>query len=139
MEKPALGDQELEVLRFIADRAPISAREVVEGFGEDRNLARTTILTVIERLRKKGYLARRRKDGVFHYSPRVPQNEVVQSLVRDFVERTLGGSVSPLMAYLVRTRSLSDTEVAELEGLVADLKTEPAAPAHDLSWPEEEA
>ncbi len=125
MEKPALGDQELEVLRFIAERAPVAARDVVEGFGPDRHLARSTILTVIERLRKKGYLTRRRRDGVYHYSPRVPQQEVVQSVIREFVDKTLGGSVSPLMAYLVKTRSLSRQEITELEELVADLKESP--------------
>src|SRR5207249_331104 len=58
MEQPSLGDQELEVLRFVAEHAPISVGEVAERFGEPRGLARTTILTVMERLRKKGFLTR---------------------------------------------------------------------------------
>src|SRR5438046_2094485 len=110
MDKPPLGEQELEVLRFIAECAPAPAREVIEHFGEERGVARTTVLTVIERLRQKGYLSRRRRDGIFHYSPRVPQEEVLQRAVRDFVEGTLGGSVSPVVAYLARTRRISDAE-----------------------------
>lgn len=122
METPHLGDQELEVLTYIAENAPIAAREVAEKFGEERKLARTTILTVIERLRKKGYLERVRTEGVYQYSPRVPQTEVVQGLVAQFVERTLGGSVSPVVAYLARTRGLSDQDVAELEALVQEIQ-----------------
>jgi predicted transcriptional regulator len=124
MEHPSLGEQELEVLRFVAERAPVSARDVAEQFAETRGLARTTILTVIERLRKKGYLTRKRRAGVFQYSPRVPQSEVLQGLVRHFVEKTLAGSVSPIVAYLVKTRQLSEAEVQELQRLVEELRVE---------------
>ena len=123
MDKPSLGEQELEVLRFIADRAPIAAREVAEHFAAERGLARTTILTVMERLRKKGYLTRRRREGVFEYSPRVPQAELLQGLVRDFVEKTLAGSISPVVAYLAHSRRLSDAELAELQKIVDELRS----------------
>src|SRR5688500_589780 len=98
MEKPPLGDQQLEVLRFVADHAPISVGEVAQQFGAPRGLARTTILTVMERLRRKGYLARS-KERPARYAPRVPQAEVMQGLVREFVEKTLAGSLSPFVAY----------------------------------------
>jgi predicted transcriptional regulator len=122
MEQPPLGEQELEVWRFIADRAPVTGRAVVEQFAQERGVARTTVLTVIERLRKKGYLTRRRREGVFHYSPRVPAAEVIQGLVRRFVEKTLAGSLSPLVAYLGQSRQLSAEELAELQRLVDALK-----------------
>ena len=128
MEQPPLGEQELEVWRYIAEHAPISAREVAAQFAEEQGLARTTILTVMERLRKKGYLTRHRRDGVYHYSPRVPPADVVQGLVRQFVEKTLAGSVSPLVAYLGRARKLSDQELAELQRLVDELKAEREEP-----------
>ena len=123
-EKPHLGEQEMEVLRYIAAHHPITAREVVEALSPERNLARTTILTVIERLRKKGYLARRRRENVFIYSPRVPQAEILQDLVRHFVEKTLGGAVSPVVAYLASVRRLPQEEVDELQRLVEELKVE---------------
>lgn len=122
MERPPLGDGELEVLRFVTEREPIAAREVAEWFGEERGLARTTVLTVLERLRKKGYLTRRRRQGVYLYSPRVPHAEVLQGVVREFVEKTLGGSVSPVVAYLARGRGLTDAELSELQALIDELR-----------------
>lgn len=127
-EKPSLGEQELQIWRFIAEHAPVPARDVAAEFAEQRGLARTTVLTVIERLRKKGYLSRRRRDGVFHYSPRVPPTEVVQNLVRHFVEKTLAGSVSPLVAYLGKSHPISGEELAELQRLVDDLKAQREKP-----------
>src|SRR5579872_1373989 len=87
LERPSLGDQELAVLRYIAEHAPVPARDVIEKFADEQDLARTTILTKIERLRKKGYLTRRRQHGVFYYSPRVPQTDVLRGLIHDFVEK----------------------------------------------------
>jgi predicted transcriptional regulator len=122
MRQSSLGDQELEIWRFIADHAPVTGRAVVEQFAQQRGLARTTVLTVIERLRKKGYLARRRRGAVFHYSPRMPASDVVQGVVRQFVEKALGGSVCPLVAYLGQAHELSEAELVELERLVDALK-----------------
>lgn len=124
MRPISLGEQELAVLRFIAEHAPVPARDVVEKFAGEQELARTTILTKIERLRKKGFLTRRRREGVFYYSPRQPQGEVIQSLVRDFIEKTLGGSVSPLVTYLLHTRQLTEEETALLRKLASELEEE---------------
>ncbi len=100
METQSLGDQELEVLRYVAEHAPISVGEVAAQFGEPRGLARTTILTVMERLRQKGYLTRQKKDNIYRYWPQMPQGEVLKGLVQEFVEKTLAGSLSPFVAYL---------------------------------------
>ena len=126
MEEVSLGEQEAAVLRFIAERAPVPAREVIEKFAAEQELARTTILTKLERLRKKGYLTRRRRQGVFYYSPRLPQAEVQQGLVRRFVEKTLGGSVSPVVAYLAGIEEISDEDLAELQRLAQELKAKRA-------------
>src|SRR4051812_34301368 len=119
---PSLGEQELEILRFISQHAPVTAGRVVDGYGEERGLARSTILTVIERLRKKGYVTRRKRAGVYHFSARQSQTEVLQGLVHRFVETTLGGSVAPVVAYLSHTRRLTQPELAELQRLADDLK-----------------
>lgn len=119
-----LGDQELEVLRFVANRAPVTVREVSDEWGAPRGRARTTILTMMERLRKKGYLVREGADGEgsYRYSPAVAPQTVLHNLVRDFVQKTLGGSVSPFVAYLADTpEGLNETEVAELKKLVNDM------------------
>lgn len=125
-EKPTLGEQELEVLRFVTERGPTTVREAVSGFGEPRGLARTTILTMMERLRAKGFLTRERAtgDGSWAYAPAQKQADLMQSLVGDFVRKTLGGSVSPFVAYLADAKDLTDAEKARLRSLVAALGEE---------------
>jgi len=118
-----LGDQELEVLQFVSHRAPVTVREVSDEWGVPRGRARTTVLTMMERLRKKGYLLREGAgEGSFQYRPAVAPQAVLHNLVRDFVQKTLGGSVTPFVAYLADTPDgLSETEVAELRKLVDDM------------------
>jgi predicted transcriptional regulator len=117
-----LGDQELALLTFIAERGSATVGEVADEFGTPRGLARSTVLTMMERLREKRRLTRRRVEGVFRYSSPRSRTEVLQEVVADFVSQTLGGSVSPFTAYLTRTGEVSDEELAELERVIASLQ-----------------
>lgn len=123
MSRPSIGDQELALLHYLAEHAPASVGEVAAGFGEARALARSTVLTMMERLRGKGYLKRRQVGAVYRYSPVTAPGEAMRHAVGSFVEKTLSGSVSPFVAYLSERAEVSDTELAELEALVARLQS----------------
>ena len=123
-KQPDLGDQELEVLKYVADHAPLTVREAAEQWGEPHGLARTTILTMMERLRKKGYLARHKAGGSFEYTPVIAKTDLLRGLVQNFVEKTLAGSLSPFVAYLSDTKDLSASELDSLKRLVQTLDAE---------------
>jgi predicted transcriptional regulator len=120
-EPKNIGKGELEVLRFIHDHHPVTVREVADHFAQSKGHVRTTILNVMERLRKKGFLTRKKSSGAFQYSPREGKTDFFHSLVDQFVQRALGGSVTPFVAYLVREAVLSNDEIQELKRLVAEL------------------
>ena len=119
----SIGDQELALLRYVAEQGGVSVGQAAEGFGAPRGLARSTVLTMMERLRAKGHLDREQAEGVYHYFSPVPAEELLRGAVQTFVEKTLSGSVSPFVAYLTETAVVSEQELAELEQLVARLKT----------------
>ena len=121
---PQLGEQELDALRFAAEHAPISVGEMAKAYGNPRGLARTTVLTMMERLRTKGYLSRRQIEGVFKYTPKLDHGDVMAGLVAEFVERSLGGSLSPFVAYLADTGKLGPKEVEELRRMVEGLEAQ---------------
>ncbi len=120
----SLGDQQLEVLRFVSENAPITVGETAKVYGAPRGLARTTILTVMERLRTKGYLTRKKVEGIFQYSPKIEQDDLLKGLVGEFVQRSLGGSLSPFVTYLADSGKLNDREVAELRRMVESLEAQ---------------
>jgi predicted transcriptional regulator len=118
-----IGDQELALLRFVAEKGPVSVGEAAERFGVPRGWARSTVLTVMERLRAKKRLTRRRAQGIYVYSSREGTQALLSGVVRSFVETTLSGSVSPFVAYLSDVEQVSDAELVELERLVKRLRS----------------
>jgi predicted transcriptional regulator len=128
MPRPSIGDQELALLHYLAEHEPASVGEVAAGFGEAHGLARSTVLTMMERLRAKGYLKRRQlrgpqSKGVYRYSTATGPGEAMRRAVGSFVENTLRGSVSPFVAWMAERGEVSEEELAELEALVARLQT----------------
>jgi predicted transcriptional regulator len=123
MRKPTIGDQELALLHHIDECGHASVGEVAIGYGEPRGLARSTVLTMMERLRGKGYLKRRQVKGMYRYSTATGPGEAMRSAVGSFVEKTLSGSVSPFVAWMSEHAEVSDTELAQLEALVTQLQS----------------
>ena len=123
MPPATVGEQELALLRHIADRGGATVGEVAEDYGSPRGLARSTVLTMMDRLRKKGYLSRRLAGGVYRYQGRASSDELTQGAIRRFVDRNLGGSVAPFVAYLSESAALTEAELKELEDIVARLQS----------------
>lgn len=122
MPRSSIGDRELALLRYLAAHEPASVGEVAAGFGEAHGLARSTVLTMMERLRAKRYLKRRQAQGMYRYSTATAPGDAVRSAVGNFVENTLRGSVSPFVAWMAERGEVSDAELAELQALVKQLK-----------------
>ena len=123
MSKPTIGDQELALLHYLSEHQSASVGEVATGFGQPRGLARSTVLTMMERLRGKAYLKRRQVRGMYRYSTATAPKEAMRSAVGSFVEKTLSGSVSPFVAWMSEHAEVSDSELSELEALVTRLQS----------------
>lgn len=121
--KEPLGRLELDVLQHITDHHPVSVREVAAHFAATTGQARTTVLTVMERLREKGYLKRRKSSGAHRYSPTISKADLLHRLVSGFVEDVLGGEVSPFVAYLTRSSLLNEDEARKLQELLRRLES----------------
>lgn len=121
-ERHTVGDRELELLRWIEARGGASVGEAAEGWGTDLGLARSTVLTMMERLRSKRLLGRREVEGVFRYTVAVPASELARRAVAQFVDATLGGSLSPFVSYLAEREALDADAIEELEALLVRLR-----------------
>ena len=96
--------------------------DVAEHVAQTTGQARTTILTIMERLRRKGHLTRKRVKGIYRYSPKIPKQDLLRGLVKDFVEKTLGGSVSPFVAFLSESGPISEGDLNTLKRVVRDME-----------------
>ncbi|HXY36868.1 MAG TPA: BlaI/MecI/CopY family transcriptional regulator [Planctomycetaceae bacterium] len=117
-----LGSLEKLILEHVADKGPILARDVTEHFEKKTGRARTTVLTVMDRLREKGYL-KREKLGLFvRYTCKISRADLMQQIVGTFVDDVLHGRISPFVAYLTKSRKLTSNEIRKLEQLLKRLE-----------------
>lgn len=77
-----------------------SVREVREIVGQSRPLAYTTIMTVLDRLVRKGKLERRKVGRAFIYTPRTSRDAMRRTAIRELLEGFFEGSEDALIAFL---------------------------------------
>jgi predicted transcriptional regulator len=121
MKRSTLGNQELLLLTYLADHTPITVSEAAESFGKDHGLARTTILTMMERLRHKGRLTREQVKGINQYNLSESKSDLQRGLVSDFFQRAMGGALEPFVSYLTHDAELTEQEIEALHTMVEHL------------------
>ena len=80
---PALGDLEAEVMRRIWARGgAVTVRDILGDLEQERPIAYTTVMTVMDNLRRKGWLSRRPEGRAYRYQPLVSGEEYSAGLMR---------------------------------------------------------
>ncbi len=120
-KKPSIGRSESDVLRFIAEQGGATVTEVGDYLAATKGQTRNTALNMMERLRQKGFLERKKVEGVYRYSASEAKGSLFQGFVEEFVDSFLGGSVSPLVAYLGSRAEVDEKQLEELRALVKSL------------------
>jgi len=77
-----------------------SVKDVRRIVTESRPLAYTTIMTVLDRLVRKGALARRKVGRAFVYAPRTSRDSMRRAAIRELLDGFFGGSEEDLMRFL---------------------------------------
>lgn len=113
MPKTQLTDLQLDLMRVLWRRGEATVAEVRDEI-PDRDLATTTVATLLARLEKQAVVARRRRSRQYVYRPRVSEREVRRSMVTGLVGTLFEGDPAALVSHLV---SESEIEEADLERL----------------------
>lgn len=113
-----LGPLETGVMEVIWARGESAVRDVARHLAQP--LAYTTVMTTLDRLFKKGLLARRKEDRAFVYSARLSRVELESLRARDLVNGFLAGpEPSVLISCLVDAAGQHDEALlGELEELI---------------------
>ncbi len=91
---------ELECLKVLWVTGEASVRDVQQTLAPSRALAYTTVMTVLERLVRKGAVARRKDGRAFLYAASVSRETLRVAAVRQLLESFFDGSREELVAYL---------------------------------------
>jgi len=121
-----LGETEMEVLHHVWDLGEATVTDVRERILEDRDVAYTTIMTVMKKLAEKGYLTYHKEGRSYVYEPAQQPNEVQHSLLQRLMEKVFNGSPSALVQTLVQREDLSDAERREILDIIDALEASEA-------------
>jgi BlaI family penicillinase repressor len=113
-----LTSQELEIMKIVWPLGRATVREVYEALREQRTIAYTTVQTMMNILEAKGHLKKEPGDKAQQYVPVRPQQAVVKSMVREFVDRVFDGSTRPLLVHLLKDKGLNERERRALKRLL---------------------
>ena len=113
---------ELEIMHVLWETGPANVQAVQQQL--KRELAYTTVQTMLNILQRKGKVKRTLKDRAYFYKPAVSRSQVVGQHMGDIVERLFGGSAESLVMSLVETKHLTPQKLARLQKLLEETREE---------------
>jgi len=118
-----LTQRELEVMHVFWEHDQQTAADVRDKLAaEGRDLAYTTVATLVRILLEKGFIEQTNDERPFSYRPVKSFQEVSGNLVRDLVDRVFGGSRERLLVHLVDEKRLTKKERDLLEKVLKTSK-----------------
>jgi BlaI family penicillinase repressor len=121
-----LGSLERQAMQAVWRLGRASVREVREAL--ENSVAYTTVMTVLDRLYKKGVLDRQRSGRAYVYSAAASLEQIQSSVAMGLLQRALGGgpeAATPVLSSLVDTVGERDRDLLdELDRLVREKRKE---------------
>jgi predicted transcriptional regulator len=115
-------DAEWAVLEVLWEHGATSVRRLADflypGGGPSEY---ATVHKLLERLERRGHVARERQQGVFVFQACLQRDDLIGRQLEMLVEKMCGGSLQPLLTSLIRAKRLTSAELRELLALVDDL------------------
>jgi BlaI family penicillinase repressor len=119
---PTLTPHELAIMKVVWRLDKATVRDVYEALRRKREIAYTTVMTMMKILEEKGYLTKSRADRAYLYRPAQPRSQVLGAIVRDFLDRVFDGAAAPLLLHLAKDRKLSREEREAIRRITEEME-----------------
>jgi predicted transcriptional regulator len=117
-EHPTPG--ELEVLRILWHKSPLSVREVMEVLNHRRPRAYTSVMSLLNVMTDKGLVTRKADGRAYVYSAKVARKRTVSRMVADLLGRAFEGSADLMVAHLLEEAQPTREELAAIRQVIAE-------------------
>ena len=116
--KPDPSPVELEILSILWRMGRGTVKDIQTALNPIRPLARTTINTMMTRMKDKGYVDAREKNYALEFWPLIERESVTRHKLNNLVDKVLEGNIAPLAVYIVENRDLTPDQIKVLEEIV---------------------
>jgi len=119
-----LGELQRAAMEVVWRLGEASVHDVLKQFGRRKKLAYTTVLTVLQKLEKAGWLEHRNEGKSYIYAPTASREEAGAGSVRQFLKRVFEGDAVAMFQHLIRESVLSDENLSELRAMIDEKRKE---------------
>ncbi len=113
-----LPQSEFEVMDVLWHKGEATIKEIHAELSAQKKLAYTTVATLLNRLREKGYVEAEERNFAYVFHALVTREHVQTRKLDDLVQRVLHGNVGPLAAYITQNRELTEEQIAALREII---------------------
>ncbi|HEY2252467.1 MAG TPA: BlaI/MecI/CopY family transcriptional regulator [Planctomycetaceae bacterium] len=121
-EFPQLSETQLEIMNVVWRAGEATVGEVWKALADRRKVARNTVLTLMERLEKKGWLRRRADGHVYRYAAAAGREATLGKIVGRLVDTAFDGSAEGLMMALLDERGVTAAEAERIRAMIDKTK-----------------
>ncbi len=112
------GDLQIAIMRALWALGEGTVAQVRGALTEERELAPTTVATVLSRLEKGGLIAHHTENRQFIYRPLVSKTELLRLMVTDLVEKLFQGDHTALVSHLLRESEISAGDLKRVKAMI---------------------
>lgn len=116
-----LTDLQLEIMAVLWDRGEATVEAVREALAPDRELAHTTVSTLLTRLERRGVVSRRKDGRRYVYAAAVAEERVrrsVASEIGEVTDRLFAGNVAELVSHLLDESEVDADDLARVRSMI---------------------
>ena len=114
-----LGDLQLQIMKLLWSRTEASVADLHQSLQDEKELAYTTIATMLRKMEARGLVKHRLEGRSFIYRAAVREDAVTRGMADHLVDRLFAGSLTDVVSHLLSTREVGLDELSELERLIA--------------------
>ena len=122
--RPAISDAEREVLKVLWDIGPSSVRDILRVLTQQgHQWSRSTVITLVQRLEKKGYVASDRSGFAFVFQAIVTRDDVAQQRLNELAGELYAGDAAPLVLAFAERHRFTQDEVKQFREMIERLES----------------
>ena len=120
--RPSVSDAERDVLEVLWSHGPGGVRDVHGWLAEaGQQWSRSTVVTLLQRLEKKGCVAADKSNFAFHYRAVVTRDDLADQRLRELAAELYEGQAAPLLLAFARRQRFTRRELEEFRRLIDEL------------------
>jgi BlaI family penicillinase repressor len=119
-DKVSLSDLQLSIMRVLWEQPHSSAAQVTENLRGSRDLAHTTVATLLTRLEKRGLLRSQREGRQIFYTALMSESQIQRSMLADLLATVFRGNTPALLSHLVQEDEIKADDLEKIRQLIED-------------------